>query len=745
MLWFRNSSRPAKYLLWLCVLAAWSIPGSIAYAQQQTPSPLPSPPPAPQPSPQPAPSRSTDDVVRVYTELVQTDVMVFDKQGRFIKDLKRDNFELRIDGKPRPIEAFELITAGSDEESQLAAARGASTVNLKRPVPLDRGRIVFFYIDDFHMDLTSFTMARKVITNFIDKEMGQNDQAAIASASGQIGFLQQLTSDRMVLRAALERLKPRTYSVRDMERPLMTEYQAMLIENHDQQVFQYFVNETLRANPGINRDVASHMVNSRAATLTSQGAVFNSHTFVGLERLVRSAKDLPGRKIVFFLSGGFLIENRRGDTISKLRDVTNAAAKTGVVIYSMDTRGLVTGMQDASVDAPFDPGAQLALSQHGELAATQDGMNALAADTGGKALFNTNDLSKGFAPALKETSTYYLLAWKPDADSQKEKRFRNLEVRLVNRNDLSVRVRKGYFDVDPEPAVAAAKPASSPAPSPTPAQTVPAELRKTIAAAYPERALPILMSADYYDVAGKGATLSTAVQIPMEFLTFTQQPDGKTQAAVDVSGVFYDDKGVPKASFLERIVATSLAAAASAGDRDITFTYPAKLEPGLYQVRVAARDAKSGRSGSAHAWFDIPDLTKKKLTISSLLLGERTQSTMTNISTGALNPVALSGSHRFRRDSTLRFLVFTYNAALASTDQKPDAAIQVQVIRDDQPVITTALRKIASDTFTDLTRLPYAAEIPLNNLQPGRYVLQVSVIDRVSKQSTTRQTYFDIY
>ena len=87
--------------------------------------------------------------------------MVFNKQGQFVKDLTRDNFELRIDGKPRPIQAFELITAGSDEESQPAAARGATTVNVNRPVPLDRGRIVFFYVDDFHMDVASFPMARR--------------------------------------------------------------------------------------------------------------------------------------------------------------------------------------------------------------------------------------------------------------------------------------------------------------------------------------------------------------------------------------------------------------------------------------------------------------------------------------------------------------------------------------------------------------------------------------------------------
>jgi hypothetical protein len=178
------------------------------------------------------------------------------------------------------------------------------------------------------------------------------------------------------------------------------------------------------------------------------------------------------------------------------------------------------------------------------------------------------------------------------------------------------------------------------------------------------------------------------------------------------------------------------------------------LAPGLYQVRVAARDEKSGRVGSAHAWFEVPDLTKKKLTMSSVLLGERRQQTqtLTNVSNsgtvanpGGVNPIAMSASHRFKRDSTLRFLIFVYNSIVSPADQMPDVAIQVQVVRDDQPVITTALRKIQTDQNTDLARLPYAAEIPLSDLQPGRYQLHVTVIDRVAKESTTRQTHFDVY
>src|SRR6185436_18249647 len=177
-------------------------------------------------------------------EIVQKDVMVFDKQGLFVDGLKNSDFELRIDGKPKQVEFFEKVTTVSiNEEMQIAAARGSgrTTANAPGPAPLDRGRPIFFYVDDLHLDLAAWQATRKLITHFIDNEMGQNDEAAIASASGQIGFLQQLTDNKTVLRMALERLKVRPYSIRDFERPTMTEYQALLVSNYDHDLTEFFV------------------------------------------------------------------------------------------------------------------------------------------------------------------------------------------------------------------------------------------------------------------------------------------------------------------------------------------------------------------------------------------------------------------------------------------------------------------------------------------------------------------------
>jgi VWFA-related protein len=726
----RNLPWLTDFVLLACLLTA----GPIGFAQDSQ-----------RPKPQ-----TPEDVVRVFTELVQTDVMVFDKQGRFIKDLTRDNFELKIDGQVRPIEFFEQINSGSgNEEIQLAAARG-STIGGPNPakvVPLDRGRIVFFFVDDFHLDAGGFAACKKVISDFVDKDMGQNDQVAIASASGQVGFLQQLTSDRNVLHAAVKRLTPRLYSVLDSDRPVMTEYEAMLIDNNDIELLNYFVDETIRLmGRETGREMAASIVKGRAQAMLSQGAVLNTNTLSGLESLVRNAKDLPGRKVLFVLSNGFLIHNRRGDATTRLQRITAGAAKTGVVIYSIDSRGLSTGQTDISLDRSPDLYGRLARSTHGELSATQDGLNALARDTGGRPSFNTNDFRPGIAGALKETAVYYLLAWKPDTNTQKGGRFRNIQISVVGRPELTVRVRKGFFDVDPTPPPVTTAELKKPLTPQEQEKNVLTKLQKAIVAPYPQTALPLTLGVNYYDTAENGPVASASLQIPGEFLLFGPR-DGKTQAVVDVSGVFYDDKGFAKANFLERIVTTFRSEEEAVGYRgDITYNYLAKLSPGLYQVRVAARDDKSGRTGSTNSWITIPDLSDRKLSLSSLLLGERTKAMIRNVSSPVdIGSVRLSPSHRFRSDSTLRLLVFAYNTTLAATEPKADLAVQVQVIRDDQPVLTTPLRVIGTENLPDMARIPYAAEIPLTDFRPGRYLLQVTIIDRTSKQSATRDTHFDIY
>ena len=685
------------------------------------------------------------DILRVSTELVQTDVMVFDKQGRFVNDLKREDFELKIDGKPRAVEFFERVTAGSrSEESQLAAARGTANgrndAGSTGPVPLDRGRPVFFYIDDLHLDLSSVNRTRKLLTKFVDEEMGQNDEAAITSASGQVGFLQQLTDNKTVLRAAVNKLTYRPYAVKDSEQPTMSEFQALRVNNNDRDVTDYFVEAIQRNFPGITRDAAVLMVQNRAQMLLAQASRITANSLAGLEGLVKSAKSLPGRKLVFFISDGFFLDERNSDSHGKLQRITSAAAKSGVVIYSIDARGLVTTSLDASNPSQFDVTGRLERASLGELSASQDGLHALAADTGGKAYFNSNALEPAVKRALKETSTYYLLAWKPDPAAKESKKFHRIEVKVVGRSGLTLQVRRGFFDVEPTAGSGSTKESAKE----SPAKTIqPSDLTRVMSNPFPERDLPVSLSLNYMNVAAKGSVLSASMQVPHEFFSFAPV-DGKETAVVEVAGSFFNEKGQPGAKFSNRIKVTS--ADPKVKGQDLIYSHPVFLQPGLYHVRVAARDERSGRAGSAHGWLEIPDLSKGQLALSSLLIGTRSANAKEPAapSQSLLDAVGMSVDHRFTQGDFLRFLVFVYNAARAAGDSKPDIAVQVQIMRDDQPVITTPLKKVSNETTTDLGRIPYAAEVSLEGMPAGRYLLKLTVVDRVSKTSASQQTRFEI-
>ena len=246
--------------------------------------------------------------------------------------------------------------------------------------------------------------------------------------------------------------------VQDMQHPAMTEFQALRIDNFDRDVTDFFVDALLLEMPGLDRRVAENMVQARAGLVVRQAAHITRNSFVGLESVVRSASSLPGQKLLFLISNGFFINDRQSDVRDRLQRISSAAARNGVVIYSMDARGLVGALVDASTDAPFDSSFRLRSSESSEMSESQNGLYALAHDTGGRAIFNSNELAHGLKRALAETAVYYLLAWKPDANKPSASKFRRIEVKLINKPGLTARMRRGFYDLEPrEDAVAVTK------------------------------------------------------------------------------------------------------------------------------------------------------------------------------------------------------------------------------------------------------------------------------------------------
>lgn len=701
------------------------------------------------------PQNQNPDVIRVNTSIVQTDVMVFDKQGKFVDQLKREQFVLKVDGKPREIAFFELIKAGSsNEEAQLAAARGVAS-NAAAPAPLDRGRLVFFFIDDLHLSEGSMHHARKLLAQFVDREMGQNDQVALIAASGQIGFLQQLTDNKPALLKAVERLRPRPFKSRDYQSPPMSEFQALRIDVRDRDVLDVFVDQVLRENPMLGRGRAEEEVRGRASALLRLAAVGTTTTLTSLQWVMEKFRSAPGRKVLFLLSDGFFLDSRNSDSYARLRKVTASAASSAFVIYSIDARGLATGQPDASTPVIFDTSGRMTRGTMGELGASQDGLNALANDTGGRAFFNSNALSAAITRGLNEASVYYLVAWRPDPNEELNPKQRRLELSVIGRPDLTVRSRNSVGEA---PDAATKKPAAPPSEN-----NRTAEVRSVLQAAIPKPGFPVDVTLNFINSSLKGDVLITSVRLDPTSLHLENKA-GVPTGAILLAGLVLNDEGKVLDSFDKRLTVRAKSAQDTV-PRNITYTHYSTLKPGLYQVRIVAADEHGGPTGSAWDWIEISDFSAKKLALSTLLVGERRAQT-TNTSdppeakTDPLSDqVNLNVARRFASSSYLRFVTIIYNAASgpgstsgngnpppagSTPPAKPDLAAQIQVFRDDEPVVTDPLHRISTDGETDLARIQYAAELKLEGLAPGRYVLQVTIIDRIAKASASQRLRFQV-
>jgi len=296
------------------------------------------------------PSPSEDDVVRVKTELIQTDVSVVDRRGRFIEGLSPEQFQLRVDGKAQNLLFFDQVATGTaNEAKQLIAARQAKPGVSTTPVAgatagPARGRTIFFFVDDVHMAGDGLTRARSLLTRFVDNKMGAGDRVAILSTSGQIGFLQQLTDNKSVLREAISRIQSKYDPETTASHVKISEVDANLVANHsDRGLFTYLVIETMREFQMQSPMGAVTLVRNRVQQVNAQAKSAELETLSRLERFVRSTAPLAGRKVVFFISDGFVVDRKRSNGAEVMQRVSGEAARVGAVIYSLDTRANVFG------------------------------------------------------------------------------------------------------------------------------------------------------------------------------------------------------------------------------------------------------------------------------------------------------------------------------------------------------------------------------------------------------------------
>lgn len=729
-----------KSLLLACALAGCLLHAAPALGRQEPTRP------------EDAAAQDDEETVRIETELIQTGVMVFDKSGKFIDGLRQNDFELTVEGKPTPLSFFERIVGTPSASSSSLTPRGGTKgadSNVARAAAAGGARTIIFFADDLHLSFESRKRARDLIKHFLDEEFTDEDMAAVVSSSGRLGFLQQFTDNPAVLRAAAARLgDDNIREAGDRLIPPMSEEEALLIDRYDSQVTEKFAAEIMAEHMAYSMDDAMQQARSRARNVLQMAALVARNTYSALEQTVRRSAQMPGRKIVMLISDGFLLDTANTNSSDRLRRVTDAAARANAVVYTFDARGL-----DATPPTGTGPGAYRVKSA--ERFDMQEPLNSIAEGTGGRFIKNKNDMRPDISKALIEASRYYLLAWRPDPELRGKDKFRRVEVKVKGRPELVVRMQNGYLEEVPKDALVAAKvakgePKNIKATAATAAPLDPSEeqLRTALNSFAPKTGLPTSLSVNYLEAEG-GSVLTAAVRVDGAAVDFTHE-GGTVKADVDVVGVVYDSKGKAEATFSRRL---SLSAPASRfeGGRtpNVYYNYQTKLTPGLHQMRVATRDAKTGRVGSAVQWVEIPDLAKYKLTLSSLLVAETRAEAARRLTDSAvaakpetlLEPAAaeISVDRRFERTSALRYLLFIYNARGAAA--VPDVTLQTQIFRGNRAIFTAPPARVSAEG-QDAARLAYAAEVPLEGLPPGRYSLRVTVNDRAAKTTAAQRVSF---
>ncbi len=425
---------------------------------------------------------------KVEVNYVEVDVLVTDKDGTFVPDLKKEDFQVFEDGKPQTISAFSLVNLPIERAARpLFASRPIEPDVVSNARPFD-GRVYVMVIDDLHTNPLRTSRVKAAAKLFIEQRLGANDLMAIVHTSGRADASQEFTSNKRLLLAAADKAMGRKLTSATVNRTNDYWQQYGTTQAGDQPRDFDDMERAFNAEAALRtlKNVADWFANvhgrRKAILFLSEGIDYDIYNvFTG---------NTP-------TSAGSSLNNASGANASAIldamRDLISSATRAGVSIYGVDPRGLTSlGDENIEVQAfPDDPtlgiGHNSLLS---ELRLSQDSLRVLSDETGGFAVVNRNDFATAYDRIVQDNSTYYVLAYYPPSD-KRDGKYHKIEVK-VNRPGLTVRARKGY----------AAPKGKPPAPPPSKPGDASPELREALNSPIPVSGLTLTSFA----VPFKGAT-----------------------------------------------------------------------------------------------------------------------------------------------------------------------------------------------------------------------------------------------
>ena len=687
--------------------------------------------PAPTPPPVPVlkPIQSPVDVVKITSNLVQVDAVVTDKNGNLVTDLKPEELQILEDGKPQKITHFAYNVTGTKGADRTVAPLPTDKSNeVAPPVAPNRltrenvRRTIAIVADDLGLSFESAGSMRQALKKIIDEQMQPGDLVAIIRTGGNVGALQQFTSDKRQLYAAIKRVKWNPMGSGDTGP--FTAIRPRNLKLPDEHV-----------SPGTGEEFRAQVAG---------GSMVGTMKYV-----VRGLRDLPGRKSILLLSDGFGLNSRMKELLDVLIDLANRAS---VVIHTMDARGLATlGMQPQdNVQMLSDAASRVDVRGLGRSVvevdrlmtvrrkgfhASQDGLIYLSQETGGITIRNTNDFSGGVQRVLNDQRGYYLIGYRPDEatfDAKGRHKRHNLSLQVTRPGKFSVRMRNGFFGI--------AEDQIKPAP-----KTIAQQMANAITSPFGSSDVHLQLTSLFGNDATNGSFMRSFLHIDARDLTFKDGPNGTHECVFDVLAMTFGDNGEP----VDQIGQTNTvqlpdAVYQRAMQQGFVFnvTVPIK-KAGAYQFRVSLRDTATERIGSAGQFIEVPDLGRQRLALSGILLSGKTiasgsgaNSNLTAQNGKEISETDLEAGPAIRRLTQmmrLEYGLLIYNAALDKVSGKPQLTTQIRLFREGKQVFSGDELPYNLAGQTDLGRLVVAGALELGtDLTPGEYIFQIIVSDTLA-------------
>ena len=643
------------------------------------------------------------------TQLVVETVSVKDKQGNPVEGLAAKDFSVTEDGVPQAIRFFEYqklpdqpgaAPPAVPERVHIYDKLGRVHISAEAPGGTrykDR-RLLALYFDMTAMPTGDQVRALRAAETFIRTEMTSSDMMAILRYSGgAVDVLQDFTEDRNRLLS---------------------------------------ITGTMIAGEGEGFDIST----SDASTPDTGAAfgqddsefnIFNTdRQLSALQTAARMLGQLSEKKLLIYFASGLRLNGMNNQ--AQLHATINAAIRAGVSFWPIDARGLVAEapLGDATQGSPGGIGmysGAAALATTTNFQQSQDTLYALASDTGGKALLDTNDLAKGIQQAERSISSYYILGYY-SANTALDGKFRRIKISLNASLSAALDYRQGYFAAKQFGKFNAADKER--------------QLEDALMLPDPVTELTIAMEIDYFQLNRAEYFIPLMVKIPGRELSLAKH-GGAEHTVIDFIGEIKDSFGTTITNVRDKVnIKLTDATAAELARRPIEYDAGFTLLPGKYVIKFLARDAETGRIGTYQTPFVIPNLNKeeKRVPISSVILSSQRveikdalyNAVKNKDRAEAANPLVQNGqklipsvTRVFRKDQSL----YVYLEAYEQGESIQPLIAFVTLYRGDAKAFESQPIKFAQGSNKRLKIIPLQFSLGLNNLAPDKYNCQVSILD----------------